>query len=168
MIGNDIVDLGQAAKESNWQRKGYLDKIFTAEERFLISTAGDPGIMVWLLWTMKESAYKVHSRETKIRTFTPGCIACSNLILLSEIATGNVNYEDQTYFTASSIHENYIHTIAAQHKTVLKEACIRISLYAPLNVDYKSTQPDCVSHHGSYLALIYLNRHPPGSPQSAS
>lgn len=156
MIGNDIVDLDQARRESNWQRKGYLDKIFTAEEHFLISTAKEPEIMVWLLWTMKESAYKVHSRQTKIRTFSPAGIACSNLILLPETATGNVNYEDQTYFTASSIHKNYIHTIAAQHKAVLKEASIRITAYNPLNVDYKSTHPACVSHHGNYLALIYL------------
>lgn len=156
MIGNDIVDLDQAEKESNWQRKGYLDKIFTAEERFLISTAEKPGIMVWLLWTMKESAYKVRSRETKIRSFTPACIACSNLTLLQETATGNVRYEDQTYFTTSSIQENYIHTIAAQHKTVLHEACIRITSYDPLNAAYKNTHPACVSHHGSYLALIYL------------
>ncbi|WP_332368793.1 hypothetical protein [Spirosoma telluris] len=29
MIGNDIVDLTQAKQESNWQRKGFLHKLFT-------------------------------------------------------------------------------------------------------------------------------------------
>jgi lactate dehydrogenase-like 2-hydroxyacid dehydrogenase len=28
-IGNDIVDLALARKESNWKRPGYLNKIFT-------------------------------------------------------------------------------------------------------------------------------------------
>ncbi|SMC93866.1 4'-phosphopantetheinyl transferase family protein [Pedobacter africanus] len=155
MIGNDIVDLDRARKESNWQRKGYLEKIFTTDEALLISTAADPELMVWLLWTMKESAYKVHSRETKIRTFTPASIACCNLVLLSETATGKVSYDDRTYFTASSIHENYIHTIAAQHKTAIKKASVRIKPYDPSNIDYKNTNPACVSHHGNYLALIY-------------
>ena len=33
MIGNDIVDLDLARKESNWKRKGFLDKIFSLQEQ---------------------------------------------------------------------------------------------------------------------------------------
>ena len=33
MIGNDIVDLDLARTQSNWQRKGFLDKIFTKKEK---------------------------------------------------------------------------------------------------------------------------------------
>ena len=36
MIGNDIIDLDVAKTESNWKRKGFLDKIFTANEQFQI------------------------------------------------------------------------------------------------------------------------------------
>jgi hypothetical protein len=32
VIGNDIVDLALARKESNWKRPGYLNKIFTTKE----------------------------------------------------------------------------------------------------------------------------------------
>ena len=35
MIGNDIVDLKQAAKDSNWQRPRFLDKVFTKHEQDL-------------------------------------------------------------------------------------------------------------------------------------
>ena len=33
MIGNDIIDLALAKKENNWQRKGFLDKLFTPKEQ---------------------------------------------------------------------------------------------------------------------------------------
>jgi phosphopantetheinyl transferase (holo-ACP synthase) len=35
VIGNDIVDLALARKESNWKRPGYLNKIFTTKEQLL-------------------------------------------------------------------------------------------------------------------------------------
>ena len=39
MIGNDIIDLSLAETESNWQRKGFLEKQFTAKEQAIIDTA---------------------------------------------------------------------------------------------------------------------------------
>ena len=36
MIGNDIVDLVQARFQSNWKRKGFVQKIFTQKEQELI------------------------------------------------------------------------------------------------------------------------------------
>ena len=37
-IGNDIVDLNLAKTESNWQRKGFLEKQFTQKEQEEILT----------------------------------------------------------------------------------------------------------------------------------
>jgi phosphopantetheinyl transferase (holo-ACP synthase) len=71
MIGNDIVDLALARKESNWQRKGFLDKIFTKKEQLQIVTAQNPETMVWNLWSRKEAVYKIYNRETGIRAFIP-------------------------------------------------------------------------------------------------
>ena len=31
MIGNDVIDLQQSRQESNWQRKGFLEKLFTQQ-----------------------------------------------------------------------------------------------------------------------------------------
>jgi phosphopantetheinyl transferase (holo-ACP synthase) len=59
VIGNDIVDLALARKESNWKRPGYLNKIFTTKEQLLISSAENPNTMVWNLWSRKEAAYKI-------------------------------------------------------------------------------------------------------------
>ena len=56
MIGNDIIDLSVAKLESNWQRRGFLEKQFTEEEQQLILTASNPFVLVWKFWSMKEAA----------------------------------------------------------------------------------------------------------------
>ena len=154
MIGNDIVDLAQAKLDSDWKRPGYLAKLFTEEEQFLISSDIQPDVMVWLLWSMKESAYKIDTRKSKLREFAPVKLVCSNLIIHENTATGNVTYNGQIYFTSTLITENYIHTIAAIEKSELEKIRIEISAYE--GADHQSKNPDTVSHHGAYLALAYL------------
>ena len=46
MIGNDIVDLVQARLQSNWKRKGFVEKIFTQKEQELIFSSQNPENMV--------------------------------------------------------------------------------------------------------------------------
>lgn len=154
MIGNDIVDLLQADKDSNWKRKGYLDKIFTDEEQFLISSDMHPSLMVWLLWSMKEAAYKINSRATKLRTFAPIKLRCNNLIIRKGKATGNVLYEGEVYFTSSVFNDDYVHTIAAAAEKDLILTDIKITQHTGNN--YRNSNPASVSHHGRYLALAYI------------
>ena len=111
MIGNDIIDRAQARRASNWQRKGFLDKLFTTEEQRLIQSASAPDAMVWLLWSMKESAYKLVVRETGRRFFSPTKLICQLDIFKSESIGGRVFY-GHPYQTTSSITEQYISTVA--------------------------------------------------------
>jgi len=112
MIGNDIVDLQVAKKESNWQRRGFLDKLFTSEEQELITSSNDPFQMVWLLWTMKESAYKAFLQQDRNRIFAPKSIRI-NLISKSK---ATVLIHKTTFYTQSEINEELIHTIASSKK----------------------------------------------------
>ncbi|WP_145856967.1 4'-phosphopantetheinyl transferase family protein [Pedobacter suwonensis] len=151
MLGNDIVDLNLAKIQSNWRRKNYLDKIFTTEEQLLIAWANDPDEMVWLLWSMKESAYKIHNRKTGIRDFSPKSLNCA----VYADSLGEVNINNCTYFTKSNIETTFIHTIAAP--VFDKLAAVKVAIYELPDHpdDYKRTQPASVSHHGQYLALVY-------------
>lgn len=151
MTGNDIVDLDLAKTQSNWRRKNYLNKIFTTEEQLLIAAAENPDAMVWLLWSMKESAYKIHNRKTGLRNFAPKGLKC----MIHSNTYGEVNIDGDTYFTKSNIQTPFVHTIASAVYKHLEE--IKISIYAAPDhlFDYKSTNPACVSHHGRYLALVY-------------
>ena len=108
MIGNDVVDLKIALIESNWQRKGFLEKVFTIEEHDLILRSTNSFQMVWLLWSMKESAYKVHVQQYGGRFFAPKKFQCT----LSSNTTGIVKINDNQYFTIAILNTNYIATTA--------------------------------------------------------
>lgn len=108
MIGNDIVDLKQAALDSNWKRPRFLDKVFTQNEQVLIFSSENKHQTVWLLWSMKEAAYKIYVQQFGERFFNPKRLACE---LISE-DKGTVNIDDNCYSTTSTITEDYVHTIA--------------------------------------------------------
>jgi phosphopantetheinyl transferase (holo-ACP synthase) len=154
-VGNDLVDLKAAAAESNWKRKGYLDKVFTAAEQHLINTSETPDVLVWLLWSMKEAAYKVHSRKTGIRSFAPTALACTGLELQDRTATGTVSFDQEVYYTQTEINESYIHSVAAVSPDLLPLIKQEIYDYTPGQSNYRARNPACVSHHGRYLALIF-------------
>lgn len=108
MIGNDIVDLKLASIESNWQRKGFLNKVFTKKEQALILNATNPFIMVWLLWSMKESAYKIYVQQYGQRFFAPKKLEC----YLINNFNGMVLINNTTYKTQSVITNDCIYTTA--------------------------------------------------------
>lgn len=110
MIGNDLVDLRVASQESNWRRPGFLPKVFTPHEQALIEASPQPDWLVWLLWSMKESVYKLRFRETRERLFAPSQLACTLHSIGNQTASGEV-FHGQPYQTTSCFTDHYIHTI---------------------------------------------------------
>lgn len=153
MIGNDLVDRLEAAQQSNWRRQGFVEKVFSFSEQQQIIHAEDPEKLVWLFWSMKEAAYKIHSRVTGQRTFAPALLDCKLTSLNHRGAEGTVSVDRQLYYTKSSIKMQYIHTMAAQYQERLP--VIRVEIYdLPLD-NYRLSNPACVSHHGRYIALVF-------------
>lgn len=157
MIGNDIVDLALARKESNWKRKGFLEKIFTDKEQILILNSENPEIMVWILWSWKEAVYKIYNRKTEIRAYIPMQLECFDYIN----GAGKVSCFGETYFTETKITTDYILTIAV----VNIEDFNRISV---LNTSFgfiknngipllsQNNMPVSISHHGRFQQIITL------------
>ena len=117
MTGNDIVDIATAAAESNWRRKGFLEKIFTPQEQQYIQETKNPDKTVWTLWSMKESAYKVYTRQYGGRFFAPQKLNCT---LLTNV-TGHVSINDTIYSTTTTITDGYIYTIAVPLTAAITE-----------------------------------------------
>jgi len=130
MIGNDIVDLRFAKKESNWQRLHFLQKVFTKEEQHFIHTSSDKDAAVWLLWTGKESVYKIISRLEKRRFFAPKKIqhdiridvihrrgrACPASVVSAEDSIPmKISFEQYNFQTKSTVTDTHIHTIAQSY-----------------------------------------------------
>lgn len=162
MIGNDIVDLALAKKESNWKRNGYLDKIFTSKEQFLIKNAVDSDVMVWNLWTRKEAAYKIFNRETGKRGFFPLLLEC----ILDDEKTGKVVILDKSYFTKTIIDDNAVYTVAVIHELDFKKVSIINPETAsivkknsiPFIIDAATSieKPISITHHGRFWKGVML------------
>ncbi len=125
MIGNDVVDLQLAAGQSNWRRKGFLEKVFTTAEQDLITAATEQEIMVWLLWSMKEAAYKAHQRQFNLPPRLNWQIQeCKLQDYSSTGASGKVFIEEKEYYTTSEITGAYIHTSAGKTGEIRTESII--------------------------------------------
>lgn len=160
MIGNDIVDLALARKESNWKRPGFLEKIFTNEERLLILNAEDPEIMVWNLWSRKEAAYKIYNRETGIRAYIPTQLHC----VYEGANSGSVHCNGNTYYTKTAISKKKIHTVAVTQKCYFKEIKVvkrMIKIHKENGIPYFNdanniAKPISISHHGRFMTWISM------------
>ena len=92
---------------SNWQRIGFLDKIFTKNEQTFLLLSENIEISIWNLWSRKEAAYKIWNRQTGIRKFNPIQFECKN-VFRNDV----VQFENIIYFTKTQILESHIHSIA--------------------------------------------------------
>ncbi len=161
MIGNDVVDFNLAKTESNWRRKGFLEKIFSETEIDCVLKAKNPEKKVWELWSRKEAAYKIHSRSTGEIGFYPKKIICLVSKNKKESALMQVQIQNKVYYTFSEITKNYVHSIAIQDKNDFfkvrtiprNEFCIKIN-HLPF---YKSEKnPISISNHGNFEFIIGL------------
>ncbi|MFT4754258.1 MAG: phosphopantetheinyl transferase (holo-ACP synthase) [Salibacteraceae bacterium] len=108
MLGNDIIDIKETKRSSNWERPRFMDKIFTKKEQSIISASVDPFTTVWHLWSMKESAYKVFIQAGGNRFFNPTKIECS----LADAKNGQVEIDTIILKTSTLINSNYIFSTA--------------------------------------------------------
>lgn len=107
MIGNDIVDLNNI--KSNWKRARFLEKVFIENEQQIISISENPHQTAWLLWSMKEAAYKVYVQQFGKQFFNPKRLVCQ---LSSLNVIGEVSIDNRTFYTRSITSKNYIYTVA--------------------------------------------------------
>ncbi|MHA7829509.1 MAG: 4'-phosphopantetheinyl transferase family protein [Flagellimonas sp.] len=110
MVGNDIVDLNEALRGSNWQRPRFLDKLFLELEQTYIQNAANPFRMVWRLWSMKEASYKLYTQLYPSRFYNPKAFEC-----VIENFSAIVKFRDFRCFVETKETSNYIITEARLH-----------------------------------------------------
>lgn len=158
MIGNDVIDLTAARTESNWRRRGFMDKLFSQEEQALVTHSNEPEITVWLLWSMKEAAYKIYNRETGRRGFFPLRLK-SDITSYGSHITGKVYCEGRLYFTHTVILNDTIHTVAVtdiKDFDKIKEGSAGAVVKDVAGLPYIGCSPASVSHHGKVLKVVYI------------
>ena len=165
MIGNDIVDLALARKESNWKREGFLDKLFNAKEQLLIANSSNPETRVWDLWSRKEAAYKIYNRETHIRAFIPKQLECFDIEIKEGILYGRVLCYDTIYYTQTEITSEYIETNAVRNPADFikiktfhsSETIVKTNgIPAYFDSENKIWNPISKSHHGRFERMVTI------------
>lgn len=163
MIGNDVIDLKATRVESNWQRPGFLEKLFLPQECELINSYHSPETMIWILWSMKEAAYKIYNRETKLRGFISQQLICSIIVGSNSNLEGVVNCNGVVYPTKTIIENDMIHTIATVHIDTIEkvqEITDRDIVKDIFGIPYLSIKdklyPVSISHHGRFYKIVSL------------
>lgn len=163
MIGNDIVDLALARKESNWKRQGFLEKLFTVKEQMMISKSNNPEKTVWNLWSRKEAAYKIYNRQTQIRAFIPKQLECFDIETKEGFLYGKVICYNTIFYTKTEITSDYIETNAVLNpvdfdkikKFHSSEIIIKTNgIPAYFDSENKIWNPISKSHHGRFERII--------------
>lgn len=159
MIGNDVIDLALATSQSNWKRKGYLDKIFTNLEQKFILKSLNTDEMVWSLWSRKEAVYKIIIQKGGKRGYYPIKIECLN----AAFENGNVQFENQLFYTKSIISNSSIHSLAVENKedfnkiiTISNLENIKKINGIPFYELDSKIHAASKSHHGQFEKSIYL------------
>jgi phosphopantetheinyl transferase (holo-ACP synthase) len=162
VIGNDVIDIKLAAIESNWRRKGYLNKIFHPDEQAQVLNAENPDLVVWTLWSMKEAAYKAIGRMTGQKGYFPLKLRCYISSISNTQITGKVVFGNLNIYTATAIVPASIHTIAAAEHLHLDQLnpvpsdteLIKLN-GLPYTIINENVIPVSVSHHGRFHKVIY-------------
>ena len=160
MIGNDIVDLALAKKESNWKRKGYLDKIFTVSEQLLIQKSTNQELAIWNLWSRKEAVYKIILQKGGKRGYYPRKIECLDL----NLENGMVEFENQIFYTITIVKNESVYSIAVQNLNdfqnikTLENSNLLYKIdgipFISINNEVKNASK---THHGNFERIVYLD-----------
>lgn len=124
-VGNDIIATNDISNRLSFSNPRYLNKILTDKEYLFFKENITLDYFPFLLWTCKESAYKIQLKEGLSQNFQPleyeveihNTIKRQNHMLTS----GKVNYGKKYHFFQSQIFLDYISTVACGGNGVISK-----------------------------------------------
>ena len=108
MIGNDIIDIAYTKETTDWQRKGWLSKVCTTSEIKLVQESTDPFEVIWRMWSMKESAYKVYIQKGGEHKLNPKSFETK----FTDDVRGEVQFDNLKLDCVTDVDHCYISTYA--------------------------------------------------------
>lgn len=111
MLGNDIVDLTDPETRRGNQHPRFDQRVFTPRERASLARSPDPTRTRWILWSVKESAYKALRRVLPETVFSPVEFA----VELDSQQQGFVTYRQHRFHARVEIDAGCIHAIVSDH-----------------------------------------------------
>ncbi|PTM05751.1 MAG: hypothetical protein DA405_02770 [Bacteroidetes bacterium] len=148
MIGNDIIDIAYTQKSTNYQRRGFLAKVFTTYEQDIIHQSPHAFTTVWRLWSMKEAAYKWYLQKGGRPFNSPNRIA----ITLRDNLTGDAQIGGFSVAILSELTKEYTHSY-----TQSSQQYIQVNEVFRLSQNNVNTQS--AETHNRLLARIAIDWH---------
>lgn len=71
MLGNDIIDLEEVLRSGQARRAGFQERICTLSELSPLQKDFTEELGIWILWALKESAYKCYIQAGGLPIFAP-------------------------------------------------------------------------------------------------
>lgn len=160
MIGNDVVDLAVAKTESNWKRKGYLDKIATASEQLLLQKSTNQELAFWKLWSRKEAVYKIIIQKGGKRGYYPIKIVCLDL----NLEYGVVQFQNQIFYTKTTVTAESVYSLAVEDVINFEKIKALENNHLLFKVDgipfislNNLVKNVSKTHHGKFERIVYLD-----------
>jgi phosphopantetheinyl transferase (holo-ACP synthase) len=109
MLGNDVVDLADPETACGGQHPRFDARVFASGERAAIAQSSDPVRTRWILWAVKESAFKGVRRTRPETVFSPAQF----VVGLDSQLRGTVRYRDERYFAIVEANRDFVHAIVS-------------------------------------------------------
>ncbi len=155
MIGNDLVDLKLARKQTHPAESRWINKVFTESEIEVINKSEDSFFTKWLLWAMKEAVYKATTRENFQHFVAPHDLICGfddvslhNPIVTYQGKVFPVTFHNNNQYVYTSIHNIYnlprIENVITLPITdyVTQRKAVRRALFTHYHEKYNTPQED--------------------------
>ncbi len=109
LIGNDLLHIN--TNKNTFLRKG-ADKIILNKFEINLFYNEKFENVLTLVWTIKESIYKITCKQGNLKAFSPLSIKILNYSKCNNNIYGSANFENQIYFFKTIINSNYVYSFA--------------------------------------------------------
>lgn len=115
-IGNDVICLNlwnSSFQKANYER--YITKVLNKSEYKILDYSDDLIYSLAILWSCKESIFKILMKQNKVKAFNPKAIEVDfeyNINQKNAIILANSKAFGQSYYSEINITSNFIHTIS--------------------------------------------------------
>ena len=130
LIGNDLLHIN--TNKNTFLRKGAAKIILNNSETDIFFGKAK-NLELPIVWTIKESVYKISCKQGNNKSFTPSNIKIINFNKINNKLYGNANFEEQNYYFNTIVKQNYIFSYATTNQYNVRDIKHWFFRNAPIN-----------------------------------
>lgn len=154
-IGNDVICLNlwnSSFQKANYER--YITKVLNKSEYKILDYSDDVIYSLAIIWSCKESVFKILMKQNKVKAFNPKAIEVNfeyNINQRNSIFIAKSKAYGQSYYSEINVTPNLIHTVSfSDKKTDFVSNIIENNLPFQTNTNLTSELLKAISYQYSY------------------